>query len=286
MHDTAVRKEIGELEELLAEVEALPEGDAREGALAAISGLLRIYGEALRRIVAVLSPELLTSLSEDELIAQLLLLHDLAPADLEERIAQALEEVRPYMGSHGGGIELVEVLDGVARVRLQGTCSGCAASTVTLKLAVEEAVLRAAPELRAVEAIEEDGEISHGLPAAGLLPMFDPTGPSPQARWQTVDGLDQLQENRPLRLLIEGSALIVASLDGQLYAYSDHCPACRAPLQRPELIDGTLRCDECDRRYDLRRAGVGVDGGLLQLNPVPLKAENGQVRVAIEAVPA
>src|SRR5205823_10881351 len=135
----------------------------------------------------------LESLRSDELVGQLLLLHDLHPATLEERIIAALEEVRPYMGSHGGGIELVGVSGGVARVRLEGTCSGCAASTVTLKLAVEEAVLRAAPELRAVEAVEPHGQLDRPPPAHGLLPMFDPVAVGlPRARWLAVDGLREL----------------------------------------------------------------------------------------------
>jgi Fe-S cluster biogenesis protein NfuA/nitrite reductase/ring-hydroxylating ferredoxin subunit len=286
MHDVAVREEVQTLEELLARVEALPPGEARGTALAAIQGLLRVYGEALRRVVAISPLEMLESLRSDELVSQLLLLHDLHPTTLEERIAAALAEVRPYMGSHGGGIELVEVRDGVARVRLEGTCSGCAASTVTLKLAVEEAVLRAAPELHAVEAIEPR-EPPASSPAEGLLPMFEPlAAASARTRWRAIDGLRELGPAELLHCLVDGSHLILASVEDQLYAYADHCPACRSGFEDPELSGGLLRCAGCGRRYDVRRAGVAVDGGLLQLDPVPLLVQDGEVRVAIEAVPA
>ena len=286
MQDTAVRDEVEALEALLARVEGLGDGEARDAALSAIQGLLGIYGEALRRITAISPPEVLEALRADELLSQLLLLHDLHPATLEDRIASALEEVRPYMGSHGGGIELVEVSDGVARVRLEGTCSGCAASTVTLKLAVEEAVLRAAPELHSVEAIEQQASVD-SLPPDGLLPMFEPSAPTPSpGRWIGVDGLGPMEAGGLVRLAVAGSSLIFASIDGQLYAYADRCPACRAAFDHPVLNDGALQCGGCGRRYDLRRAGVGIDGGLLQLDPVPLLSDEGQVRVAIEAVPA
>jgi Fe-S cluster biogenesis protein NfuA/nitrite reductase/ring-hydroxylating ferredoxin subunit len=287
MQDATVREEVQVLEELLGRVQALSEGEARAAGLAAIQGFLRVYGEALRRITAISPPETLESLRCDELVSQLLLLHDLHPATIEERITAALEQVRPYMGSHGGGIELVEVRDGVARVKLEGTCRGCAASTVTLKLAVEEAVLRAAPELHAVEAIEPHEQPGAPLPADGLLPMFDPMAvASRQSSWVTVDRLEGLGCAAPLRRSVEGSHLLFASIDGQPYAYADHCPACRASFQQPELSDGVLRCAGCGRRYDLRRAGVALDGGLLQLEPVPLLVEDGEVRVAIEAVVA
>jgi Fe-S cluster biogenesis protein NfuA/nitrite reductase/ring-hydroxylating ferredoxin subunit len=287
MHDAMVREEVQALEELLGRVEGLPEGEEREAALAAIQGFLRVYGEALRRIAAISPPPVLESLKSDELVSQLLLLHDLHPVTLEQRIGAALEEVRPYMGSHGGGIELIDVRDGVAWVKLEGTCSGCAASTVTLKLAVEEAVLRAAPELHGVEAIEPHAQPESSLPAEGLLPMFDPVAAgSARARWLTVDGLAELEPTRPLRRSVDGSALIFASVDGQLYAYADHCPACRSRFEQPELRDSALCCAACRRRYDVTRAGVALDGGLLQLDPVPLLVQDGEVRVALEAVPA
>jgi Fe-S cluster biogenesis protein NfuA/nitrite reductase/ring-hydroxylating ferredoxin subunit len=286
MQDAAVRQEVQAVEELLARVEELPAGRERTDALAAIQGLLRLYGEALGRITALVgsSAATLEALAADELVSQLLLLHGLHPATLEERIAQALDEVRPYMGSHGGGIELVEVVDGVARVRLEGTCSGCAASTVTLKLAVQDAILRAAPEIHTVEAIEP---IEGVAPVGGSpLPMFDAGAAAPVGRWLYAGDAGQLGARQPLRREVGGHALLFAHAGGELYAYLDRCPVCRGPVEDPRLEDSALRCAGCGRAYDVRRAGVGIDGGLVQLEPVPLLVADGQVRVAVEAVAA
>ena len=63
-------------------------------------------------------------------VATLLLIHDLHPVPLEERVQAALDSVRPYMESHGGNVELLSLEDGVARIRLQGSCSDCSASSV------------------------------------------------------------------------------------------------------------------------------------------------------------
>src|ERR687884_1537776 len=135
----------GEVRELVARVESLL-GNLDERATEAVQALVELYGEALARFVAGADP------TQDELLSHLLLVHDLHPLDAETRVRRALEDVRPYLGSHGGDVELVAVEDGVARVRLGGTCDGCPSSAVTLRNAIEEAILRAAPELERVEA--------------------------------------------------------------------------------------------------------------------------------------
>ena len=70
---------------------------------------------------------------------------------LEERVEEALDEVRPPMLADGGNIELVEVTDsGVARVKLTGSCSSCPMATVTLKMGVERVLLEKVPEITEV----------------------------------------------------------------------------------------------------------------------------------------
>src|SRR5215211_8922818 len=112
MDDAEVRERVARVEQLLGAIE----GDA--DATAAVGAVVELYGEALRRIAGRADVH---ELADDELVSHLLLLHDLHPLDLETRVARALEEVRPYLGSHGGNVELLGVADGVARVRLTGT---------------------------------------------------------------------------------------------------------------------------------------------------------------------
>jgi Fe-S cluster biogenesis protein NfuA len=140
MEDSEVRKLVAHVEQLLGSLD----GDPR--ATEAVQALVELYGEALARFVAGADP------TEDELLSHLLLVHDLHPVDVETRVRAALDDVRPYLGSHGGDVELLGVEDGVARVRLGGTCDGCPSSAVTLRNAIEEAVMRAAPELERIEA--------------------------------------------------------------------------------------------------------------------------------------
>jgi Fe-S cluster biogenesis protein NfuA len=143
MDDADVRERVARVEELLGSIE----GDAR--ALEAVQAVVELYGEALERVVASAGA---AAFADDELLSHLLLVHGLHPEDVETRVARALDEVRPYLGSHGGDVELLGVEGGVARVRLGGTCDGCASSAVTLTNAIETAIARAAPELEGVEA--------------------------------------------------------------------------------------------------------------------------------------
>jgi Fe-S cluster biogenesis protein NfuA len=166
MDDTKAREAAARLESLL---DAL---DDDERALAAVQTLIELYGEALGRIVAH-APGPMHELAGDELVGHLLLLHDLHPLALEERVGQALDEVRPYLATHGGGVELIGVSDGIVRLRLEGSCSGCPSSRVTLEHAVEEAIRRLAPDVAAIEA--EDGEPAPGPPPGMVsLPMACP----------------------------------------------------------------------------------------------------------------
>ncbi|MDH4472573.1 MAG: NifU family protein [Fluviicola sp.] len=76
--------------------------------------------------------------------------------DLAIKINQSLEELRPHLHADGGDMELVEITDeGVAKVRLLGACSDCSMSVMTIKAGLEEAVRKAAPEIKSVEAIHD-----------------------------------------------------------------------------------------------------------------------------------
>lgn len=71
-----------------------------------------------------------------------------------QRIESALADLRPFLEADGGNITLEEVTaDGIARVRLHGACTSCAMSPMTMKAGVEDAIKRAVPHIKAVEAV-------------------------------------------------------------------------------------------------------------------------------------
>jgi Fe-S cluster biogenesis protein NfuA len=173
LEDEAVRERLAVLDGLLEQLEQIP-GRTAETALEAVALLTEVYGEALARMVdrmAAGDPEAIRSLAADELLGHLLILHGLHPASVEERVTQALEEVRPYVRSHGGDVELVAVEGSVARVRLTGSCQGCPSSSATLELAVKQAVLAAVAEISDVisDAVAGNGN-GNGSHRSPLIP--------------------------------------------------------------------------------------------------------------------
>lgn len=161
-----VERRAGEVDAQLARLESSPDAATRDAALGAVRALLELYGEGLDRLMTAVEaadPRLPTQLATDPFVSHLLLMHDLHPVPVEERVLGALDSVRPYMESHGGNVELIGIEDGVVRLRLQGSCHGCPSSAVTLRTAIEEAIRVAAPDLLGVEA--EDAEANHDGPA-------------------------------------------------------------------------------------------------------------------------
>ncbi len=74
--------------------------------------------------------------------------------EIEEKVKEALEQLRPFLNADGGDMEFIEITDdAIVKVRLLGACSDCSMSIMTLKAGLEEAVKKAAPEVKAVEAI-------------------------------------------------------------------------------------------------------------------------------------
>ncbi|MEU9885147.1 NifU family protein [Sphaerisporangium sp. NPDC051011] len=142
-------------EALIDELGALADPAARGKAEELVRLLVGLYGAGLERVMDVVvdcdAGEVLRRLTADDVVSGLLVLHDLHPLGAEERVRAALDGVRPYLGLHEGGVELLGVDDGVVRLRLSGSCHGCASSRVTVSDSIERAVLGAAPEVSRVE---------------------------------------------------------------------------------------------------------------------------------------
>jgi len=260
------------VQELTQALEALEDGPAKEIAEDAIGAIVELYGDGLARIVDILGDsgvagqEIHERLVDDGVVASLLLIHDLYPIDLETRVREALDTVRPYMESHGGNVELLDVEDGVARLRLVGSCHGCAASAATLELAIKDALDQAAPDLAGLEVEGVEG-----------------TGDSaPTPTWMSLDAVADLSEGDMRTVTVHGAELVVANVEGTLLAYRSRCAGCAGALADGALEAEILTCARCGRGYDLPRAGRALGGEALQLEPVPLLRPAGSgVKVAL-----
>ena len=69
---------------------------------------------------------------------------------MREEVQKVLDKIRVGLQRDGGDVELVDVEDGVVKVRLQGACAGCPMSQMTLKMGIERALKQAIPEVKEV----------------------------------------------------------------------------------------------------------------------------------------
>jgi Fe-S cluster biogenesis protein NfuA/nitrite reductase/ring-hydroxylating ferredoxin subunit len=255
--------------------------------------LAQMYGEGLERIVETLDKagpdgaRLLDGLAADDLVSALLALHGLHPVPIEVRIAKALDEVRPYLGSHAGGIEFLGIDDdGVARLRLEGSCDGCPSSALTVQSALEGAIEKAAPELAAIE-VEGVVEAPVREPAAaGGLPLLQieraPHHTAGQG-WVDLSAPGTFHPGGLAAVRADGVPLVLCGLGTDVVAYRDRCPACGARLGEASLDGEVLTCAGCGSAYDVRHAGAGL-GTTSRLEPVPLlPGPHGGHRVALAA---
>jgi len=289
----------GERIEALLEAASAGGRVARERAEELVRLVVDLYGAGLERLLEIvheagrLDDALLDRLAADDLVASLLVVHGLHPDAVATRVARALDGVRPYLGSHGGDVELVGLSDdGTVRLRMLGSCDGCPSSSVTLTLAVETAIRDAAPEVRGIE-VEEASPAAAGtagvIPVTALRSRLDATGPEGRAGWTPVDGLGGLAPGEVRGFDVAGAAVVGLRIGAEFYAYRDRCPACGAGLADGSVArrlggaagDAVLRCPGCRAHYDVRHAGRGLDGTAAHLDPVPLLVRDGVVALAL-----
>jgi Fe-S cluster biogenesis protein NfuA len=298
---TRVQQVGDQIEELLGRLGASGQGAAAEEL---VRLLVSLYGDGLAHIMAVLADDelaadgatsaaMLDRLISDPLVESLLLLHGLHPLDVDARIQRALDQVRPYLGSHAGGVHYVGVSNGVARLRLEGNCDGCPSSAVTVQLAIEGAVQDAAPEV--TEVVVEG--VTEAPAPASADPVLLQIGPRPDAVALADAGPDAAgggwvvlpvigpPSARPVTTTAADLPIVLCSVRGTLYAYRDGCAACGAGLGEARLDREVLACP-CGAAYDVSRAGRGLGDTTVHLNPLPLVTDSQGIRVAVPAAVA
>lgn len=174
------------VQDLLGSLDDIADPVAQARVQELVGAVLELYGAGLERILGVLEDAgasalpIRDTLLDDGIVASLLLIHGLYPIPLEERVTQALDSVRPFLATHGGNVELVSVEDGIARLKLQGSCDGCPSSAATLENALREAIEAAAPDLLGLEVqgvVGLEQQESSGPPGLSL-PMVQVGAPS------------------------------------------------------------------------------------------------------------
>jgi Fe-S cluster biogenesis protein NfuA len=144
------------VDRLVTRLHSLRDADARAAALELVKTILEFHASGLDRMMELTSAAgetgwaIMDEFGRDALVSNMLLLHGLHPLDTTTRVRDALEKVRPYLQSHGGNVELIEVSGDTVRLRLIGSCNGCPSSSLTLKAAIETSIKELAPEITSI----------------------------------------------------------------------------------------------------------------------------------------
>jgi Fe-S cluster biogenesis protein NfuA len=153
---SGLQDRINKIEGLIAQIRNSTDPELRETALELIRILMEFHATAIDRMMEITSEagdagwDAIGRFGRDQLVSNMLLLHGLHPLDLDTRVRDALESVRPYLHSHGGNVELMDISGGAVRLKLTGSCHGCPSSAVTLKTAIETAIYETAPDVTSI----------------------------------------------------------------------------------------------------------------------------------------
>lgn len=155
-------------EELLDAVDAMPEADRRT-VVELLDRVDDLHRLALTRLGQAVSPAEIERLRAAH--PAIAWLWEAYGVGLDDRtvVERALDTVRPYLQSHGGEVEVIEVGDGQVTVRLAGACVGCSASAITLQRGVEEALRAHYPDFRELLVDDASTAVTHEPPGPTLL---------------------------------------------------------------------------------------------------------------------
>lgn len=255
-----------EFDQAVAELETLVETLERQGDERAL--LLLELVDAIHRPALGL---ILDGQHQHPIAQAVLAMYDLAPVDERLRVEEVLDEVRPYIESHGGEVTLLEVNDGVVHLQMSGACHGCVGSAITLRRGIEERLREHYPGFR--EVVAHDPEPL--LQIENLRrPVFEPAG-----------SLADLPAGELVAVEVDGRSILVLNLGGEPFAFRNACPA--EPerdlrLEGGRLAEHVLICPWHNCAYDAR-TGKRVDDqpGAPGLQPVPVALDSGLIKLAV-----
>jgi Fe-S cluster biogenesis protein NfuA len=174
------REDMQRIGGLVQEIEAIADPAVRAATKGLVQSLMDLHGAALEKALDIVAESgepgmgIIDRLGRDALVSSVLILYGLHPEDLETRVLKAIDRVRPQLRKQGCEIEMLDVSDGVIRLRVETGSHTCGSTAKTVQASLEGAVYDAAPDLISlvIEGFEEK-------PASGFVALDKLTGSSP-----------------------------------------------------------------------------------------------------------
>ncbi|MGH7416601.1 MAG: Rieske 2Fe-2S domain-containing protein, partial [Candidatus Rokuibacteriota bacterium] len=233
----------------------------------------------LAAIHAMAGEAFVNRLLGDPAIRLLLMSYDLVAVDRRLQAEEALDTVRGHLHAYGVDVEIREVVGGVVYVRLHGLEKARLAPEAVvhdLEVALhdrfvgfQELVLRDR---------ERPSSAPHVIPLASLKRAQRPV-------YQSAGAAAELSVGQMKAVELLGQPLLLANVEGEVYAIRNRCGDSPLPLEFGQLDGAVLRCSWHGCRYDVR-SGRRTDGGTEHLPVFPVRVEDGEIRVALGVEPA
>ena len=273
---------------LLESVEQHPDEQVRNHVRALVYTMLNLHHGALQRIVEIVSVQpdgeaTLQELVRDELVQAVLMVHELLPYSLEERIENGLETAREQLKTYGAGVEIVSVNNGVALLKLMGSSATANVSTSILKAEIEHAVHAVAPDLLDIEYEDTIARLPDVKPVNLVQILSRKTTEKVSSKYTLMPVIraDQIPINE-LRIVEAGDInLLMCNVAGTIYAFQNSCAQNSLSLEKSLLEGGILTCPCHGHQYDVRQGGRCLTDSSLRLESLTLKMQGNVVKVAL-----
>lgn len=280
------RDALEELGRVADALEAHPDPNVRAQVTALLQGIDAVHRSALTRLVEAIrgmaGDAFVNRLTADPAIRLLLMSYDLLAVDRRLLAEEALDEVRPHLHTHGVGVELADVVGGVVYVRLHGLEQrGLAPEAIARDL---EAALR--------QGLLGFQELVIGGPEDARPPAFVQLGGVRRAQrpvYRRALAASELPNAKMRAVEVDGCPILLANVDGEVYAVRNRCGDSPLPLEFGELVGAELRCSWHGCRYDVRSGRrldrPGIDRSE-RLTVFPVAVREGEIHVAVGVEPA
>jgi nitrite reductase/ring-hydroxylating ferredoxin subunit/Fe-S cluster biogenesis protein NfuA len=245
-----------------------------------------LHREAFKRLIRALKDDphagiRLREALADPVIYGVLRFHELIRAPLAERLEQALEEVRPALAGHGGGVELVALKPpDTVELRLIGSCHGCPASGQTLSEGVEKAIRSHCPEILYIHQVSRAAPEGRADPGASLH-FISPFALQLQSGWLEAAMLDDIPEGGVLERKIKGRSVLLSRAGVRVSCFDNACAHLGMPLEMGEVAAGVITCSYHGFQY-LLETGECLTAPEVQLKLHAVRVLDRRVQVRLE----
>ena len=211
--------------------------------------------EAISRLIRSLKsdPAAVASLKaslSDEVVYAVLRYHEIVKPSLQERLEQALDSVRPYLATHGGNVEIVEVeAPSTVTIRLLGSCDGCPAAGLTLSEGVEKAIKEYCPEITSIK--KAKGGPSAAPPTEQTIHFVSPFANANDKGWTRAIKVADVPEGDIKCIDLEGHSLLLSRFDQRVTCFENACSHLGMPMDMGSVANGVLTCPHHQFEYSL-----------------------------------